>query len=343
MTIGPVIIDIDGTTLSQEDRQLLCHPLVGGVILFSRNIDSYSQLKQLNADIRQLNPDLLLCVDQEGGRVQRCRDGFTQIPPMQVFDRLYQQDPALAVRRAQDCGWLLAAEILAVGFDFSFTPVLDVDESFCSVIGDRSFSSKPALVSELGRAFIQGAHSAGMPVTGKHFPGHGSVVGDSHLELPVDPRALNEIQEKDLLPFALLAEELEAVMPAHIIFDQVDAKAPVGFSKIWLQDILRQEMNYDGVIFSDDLTMEGAAKTGSYADRAFAAFEAGCDSVLVCNNREGAKQVITALEQSDVTFDDRRLKRMRGDFSLGQPDMLNSERWKDVSEWLVAQTQDLKR
>jgi len=336
MTLGPVVLDLDSTVLTEAEKQLLQHDAVGGVILFSRNIESYSQLEALIVSIREQRSELLICVDQEGGRVQRCRDGFTRIPPMQVFDQLYEQNSDEALALAQDCGWLLASEVLAIGIDYSFTPVLDVDEEFCSVIGDRAFSASAARVSELGGAFIAGAQEAGMAVTGKHFPGHGSVRGDSHLELPVDERSMLEITEKDLLPFQQLKGSLDAVMPAHILFPEIDPKAAVGFSKVWLQDVLRQQLGFKGVIFSDDLTMEGATQVGSYIDRARAAIEAGCDMVLVCNNREGALSVLNGLHASlhhcNLAPRDAMRARKRVDRNVLQ----QSRRWQDTQEKLVA-------
>ncbi len=298
MTLGPVILDLLDTVLDVEERDLLMHPAVGGVILFSRNIEDYSQLQQLVRSIRKVRPELLICVDQEGGRVQRCKEGFTRIPPMQVFDKLYAENPQQALQLARDCGWLLAAEVLAIGMDFSFTPVLDVDDDFCSVIGNRAFSSDPECVKALAEAFIDGAHEAGMAVTGKHFPGHGSVRGDSHLELPIDDRPLEAVRSRDLYPFARLSSKLDAVMPAHILFPQVDPDFAVGFSERWLQSILRGELAYQGVIFSDDLTMAGAVTVGDYTQRAEAALRAGCDMVLVCNNRDGARSILENLDRS---------------------------------------------
>ena len=341
MILGPLILDLDGTTLSVEEEEILQSPYVGGVILFSRNIGNYQQLLKLTAEIRRVRFDLIICVDQEGGRVQRCKDGFTLIPAMQIFGDLYQRDRVLALKRATDCGWLLAEEVLAAGIDFSFTPVLDVDDEFCSVIGDRAFSSEPNVVYELSKAFIEGAHQAGMKVTGKHFPGHGSVRGDSHLELPVDDRSMSEINDHDLIPFRQLMDAssgnvLDAIMPAHILYPAIDKNLPVGFSSVWLKDILRQKLNYDGVIFSDDLTMEGAAKYGSYTQRAQLALEAGCDVILVCNNRQGALEVLDYLERETLLPTVSRMSKMRADLQLNrQQPLQNSARWLDTKEWLA--------
>jgi len=334
MTLGPVVLDLDATELTAAEVELLQHDAVGGVILFSRNIESYNQLEQLVASIRCVRPELLISVDQEGGRVQRCREGFTRIPPMQVFDGLYLSNADDALALARDCGWLLASEILAIGIDYSYTPVLDVDDEFCSVIGDRAFSADPERVSRLARAFIDGAREAGMAVTGKHFPGHGSVRGDSHLELPVDERSLEEVRAKDLLPFEALKTSLDAVMPAHILFPQVDAEAAVGFSKVWLQDILRRQMGYGGVIFSDDLTMEGATQMGSYTERAYAAIEAGCDMVLICNNRQGALSVLNELAQDDYYRNNASRESMRARETVRPDGLRGSSRWQSTQERL---------
>ncbi len=327
MTLGPVVLDLEATELTAAEMDMLQHGAVGGVILFSRNIESYDQLAQLVASIRAARPELLISVDQEGGRVQRCREGFTRIPPMQIFDRLHEANGDDALALARDCGWLLASEVLAIGIDYSYTPVLDVDDEFCSVIGDRAFSADPERVSLLAGAFIEGAREAGMAVTGKHFPGHGSVRGDSHLELPVDERTLAEIQCKDLVPFDALKDSLDAVMPAHILFPQVDGEAAVGFSKVWLQQILRQQMGYEGVIFSDDLTMEGAVQMGSYTERAYSAIEAGCDMVLICNNRQGALSVLEELAEADYHRNAASRDSMRARETVDVTELRRNPRW----------------
>jgi len=293
MAIGPLMIDIAGTSLTEEDKAVIQDPLVGGVIYFARNYESTEQISRLTKDIRQLSPELLIAVDQEGGRVQRFKKGFTRLPAMQQFLPLYREQPDTTLRLVEDCGWLMAVELLTVGIDFSFAPVLDVDDNQCDVIADRSFSNDPNEVSILAQAFMAGMHSAGMATTGKHFPGHGSVIEDSHKELPYDFRHLEAVQSHDLIPFVKLLPTLNAVMPAHIIFPEVDS-ASVGFSHYWLQTILRQQMNFEGVIFSDDLSMEGAAAIGGYLKRAQAAQSAGCDMLLVCNNRGGVSDILKA-------------------------------------------------
>lgn len=342
MSLGPVILDLESTTLSVAEKELLKHDAVGGVIVFSRNIESYAQLRALVEDIRAQRSELLICVDQEGGRVQRCKDGFTAIPPMQVFDRLFEDNSADALTLAKDCGWLLASEVLAIGIDYSYTPVLDVDDEFCSVIGDRAFSASPERVVQLAGAFIEGAREAGMAVTGKHFPGHGSVRGDSHLELPVDDRSMAAIAAKDLLPFDKLKHSLDAVMPAHILFPQVDAEAAVGFSKVWLQTILRQQLNYKGVIFSDDLTMEGATQMGTYSERAEAAIEAGCDMVLVCNSRDGALSVLNELKTEYYHCNSASRDRMRARKVVEPTQLQKSDRWQVTQQRLEQLVSELK-
>lgn len=324
MNPGPLMLDLDGLALSREEETLLRHPGVGGVIFFARNFSNREQLQALVAEIRAIRPELLLCVDQEGGRVQRFKEGFTRIPPMQVLgDRLNEDGGDTLLR---DSGWLMASELLASGVDFSFAPVLDVDRQCCEVIADRSFSDAPQQVVTAARAFIEGMHEAGMAATGKHFPGHGGVIADSHLETPYDERSLDELRERDLQPFVQLSSQLDAVMPAHIVFPNVDADA-VGFSRFWLQTLLRQELQFDGVIFSDDLSMKGADLAGGYADKARSALGAGCDMVLVCNNRKGALEVLEYLETAQI-MPSQRLLAMRG---RKQPDwatLVASERWR---------------
>jgi beta-N-acetylhexosaminidase len=298
MSLGSVMIDIAGIALTEDDKQLLQHPHVGGVIYFARNYESPAQISALSAEIRQCRSDILIAVDQEGGRVQRFKAGFTRLPAMQRFLPLFHKNAAAALSLIENCGWLMAVELLSVGVDFSFAPVVDVDDDFCKVIADRAFSSNPEEVSALAGAFIRGMNDAGMAATGKHFPGHGSVAGDSHEVSPIDNRTLADIVSKDLIPFKALLSSLNGVMPAHIIFPQVDA-LPVGFSPYWLQTQLRDELHFEGVIFSDDLTMEGAAVAGNYGERAVAALNAGCDMILVCNDRKGAVDVLTTLASVD--------------------------------------------
>ena len=297
MSAQPLLmLDIAGQSLTAEDRQLLRHPGTGALILFSRNYDNPAQLDSLISEIRVERADILIAVDQEGGRVQRFREGFTRIPPMRTLGHLYDRDADAALEASRQLGLLMAAELIPHGVDISFAPVLDLDFGASSVIGDRSFHADADVVVALVGAFLDGMRAAGMAATGKHFPGHGFVQGDSHLELPVDHRSLDEIRAQDMMPFVKLADRLAGMMLAHIVYDQVDSQ-PAGFSKIWLQQVLRDELGYRGLIFSDDLSMVGAAGAGCYADRAAAALDAGCDMVLVCNDRAGALEVLDYLDK----------------------------------------------
>lgn len=305
LPLGPVMIDIAGTTLSDLDRERLCHPLVGGMILFSRNYVSRDQLTALCGEIHALRePPLLIAVDHEGGRVQRFRDGFTRLPAMRRLGELHAQNPEAALAAARATGEVLAVELLACGVDFSFTPVLDLDYGNSTVIGDRSFGRDPDTVAALANALVEGMHAAGMKSCGKHFPGHGHVAADSHVALPVDERSLEALQE-DMSAFR--QGRVDAIMPAHVIYPAVDAR-PAGFSPVWLK-ILREELGFDGVIFSDDLSMEGASVAGGILERASAAWQAGCDMLLVCNAPEAAGQV---LSQWKFGVDSARSARIAG-------------------------------
>jgi beta-N-acetylhexosaminidase len=281
MNLGPILIGLPGTELDDPDRKLLCHPAVGGVVLLARNFSNRGQLEKLVSDIHSArNPRPLICIDQEGGRVQRLRDGFTQLPPLGVLGRLHDEDPVKALDMAYRHGRVMATEMLACGIDLSFAPVLDIDRGSC-VIGDRALSTNPETVTILGRSCLAGMHDAGMKTTGKHFPGHGSVVADSHVDDVTDPRSLGDIEQSDLLPFRELAGELDALMIAHVVYPQVD-NVPAGYSRTWLRDYLRGTMAYQGVIFSDDLGMHAAKSVGSLEVRTRKCLEAGCDLVLVC-------------------------------------------------------------
>jgi beta-N-acetylhexosaminidase len=292
---GSLMLDIAGTWLTAEDRHLLRQPEVGGLILFARNIEHPRQVDELCRSIRAVRPDLLLAVDQEGGRVQRLRQGFVRLPAMRDLARC-----ADALRLAEACGWVMATEVLAVGLDFSFAPVLDLDHQRSAVVGTRAFEGDPQAAVTLIDAFIRGMHAAGMAATGKHFPGHGWAEADSHVAIPVDERSLEELRRCDLIPFQALSNTLDAIMPAHVIYPQVDDQ-PAGFSRRWLQDILRNELGFKGVIFSDDLSMAGAHVAGDAADRIQAALVAGCDMGLVCNDRAAAELALAALQRLSVT------------------------------------------
>ena len=292
---APLIIDIAGLSLSKIDRQRLKHPLVGGLILFARNWQDRAQLSQLCQQIKKVRKDLLICVDHEGGRVQRFKtDGFTHLPPMRALGEMWLNDKKAgegagamqATNAASACGFVLGAELRACGVDFSFTPVLDLDFGESSVIGDRAFARDPRMVSLLAKSLMHGLLQSGMANCGKHFPGHGFVKADSHTEIPVDRRSLKAILADDAAPYPWLSTALASVMPAHVIYPTVDAR-PAGFSSKWLNDILRGQLGFGGAIFSDDLSMAGArlldGKAVSYTEGAIAALSAGCDMVLLCN------------------------------------------------------------
>jgi beta-N-acetylhexosaminidase len=291
---GPVVLGIEGTGLTAADRERLMHPLLGGVILFTRNYEDPAQLDALTAQIRALRtPGLLISVDHEGGRVQRFRDGFTAVPPMRTLGELWQRDSAAAQDEAWRLGNVIARELRSHGIDFSFTPVLDLDFGASAVIGDRAFSDDPGTVTELALRLCRGLRAGGCAAVGKHFPGHGFVAADSHHETPVDERPLSELLARDLVPFAALAKAgLEAVMPAHVVYPAVDDK-PAGFSRVWVEDILRGRLGFDGLVFSDDLGMAGACGAGDIVARADAAIEAGCDMVLACNELDAADELLS--------------------------------------------------
>ncbi len=318
MSLGPVMLDLEGTALTAAERELLMHPNVGGVVLFARNYADPDQLEALVAEIHALRePQLLVAVDQEGGRVQRFREGFTALPPMARLGERYDRDPSDAVAAAETLGWLLAAELRAVGVDLSFAPVLDLDCGVSGIIGDRAYHRDPEVVAALAAAQMRGMRRAGMAAVGKHFPGHGSVAEDSHHVRPVDPRRLEDILQLDLLPFERLAHKgLPAVMPAHVVYPEVDAR-PAGYSSIWLRDILRQRLGFVGAVFSDDLAMagageaEGAVRTDCAA-RADAAVRAGCDMVLVCNDRAAAVTAVEQLPQHERPDAQVHLMRLHG-------------------------------
>jgi beta-N-acetylhexosaminidase len=305
------MVDLAGLGLAAEEREVLGHPLVGGVILFARNYADPRQLRGLTEAIRGARtPSPLIAVDHEGGRVQRFLEGFTRLPPMRALGRIYDRNPALAANLAGAIGVVLAAELAAHGVDFSFTPVLDLDFGSSGVIGDRAFHSDPAAVASLAGGLVAGLARAGMAAVGKHFPGHGYVRADSHHEVPVDDRDLAEIEAADLVPYrALIGRGLAGVMPAHVIYPRVDAR-PAGFSPVWLKAILRGRLGFDGVVFSDDLTMEGAAVAGGIVERGRAAFDAGCDMVLVCNAPEAARRLLDGLGPEPRSVP--RAERMRG-------------------------------
>ena len=311
LPLGPAVIDVVGTALTDDDRQRLRHPAAGGVILFARNYQNPEQLCALTQEIEKLrDPALLLCVDHEGGRVQRFREGFSVLPPMRGLGRLWDRDREAARATARALAYIAGAELAAHGVDFSFAPVLDLDYGASSVIGDRALHFDPTAVGALGACIVRGFADAGMGAVGKHFPGHGYAQADSHVAVPRDERRMAEIQKKDLVPFRMAIEAgLAAVMPAHVVYAQVDAE-PAGYSKLWLQDALRGKLGFQGIIFSDDLSMEGASVAGGIAERARAALAAGCDMVLLCNDPAGQEVLLESLKNTSLA-NAERVDRMR--------------------------------
>jgi beta-N-acetylhexosaminidase len=307
------MLDVAGTELTDDDRGRLAHPLVGGVILFSRNYSSPEQLTELTREIHAVRqPPLLIAVDHEGGRVQRFREGFTVLPAMRELGAAWDGDPKRARKLAEAVGYVLAAELRARGVDLSFTPVLDVDHGNSSVIGDRAFHSDPAAIGDLALGLMRGLGHGGMSAVGKHFPGHGHVKADSHHEMPVDDRPLEAIEKSDLKPFRRLIENgLGGIMPAHVVYPAVDDQ-PAGFSAIWLKQVLRRRLGFNGMIFSDDLSMEGASAAGDVVERAYAAIHAGCDMVLVCNDSKSADQLLERLDYTMPATALARLARVHG-------------------------------
>jgi beta-N-acetylhexosaminidase len=320
------MLDVQGHELTPEDRELLAHPVVGGVILFARNVDSVAQVRALTDAMRAAaKRPLLIAVDQEGGRVQRLKNGFSRLPPLRQIT---------SPQQAREMGWLMANEVRAVGIDISFAPVLDLDFGVSSVIGDRSLGRDVDTVVGLARAYIAGMREAGMLATGKHFPGHGFVVADSHVDIPVDERTLVEIERDCLSVFRLLAAELGAMMAAHVIYPQIDP-VPAGFSTRWLKTILRQQLQFNGCVFSDDLSMHGASVAGDAVARARAALEAGCDMLLVCNDRASAIQVIDALPHQIASEQRLRIAQMVANDYPTMVNTIQSSRWQAAQRWLA--------
>ncbi len=325
------MLDVAGLQLTAEDREILRHPLVGGVILFTRNYQSPEQLAALTTAIHQIrHPELLIAVDHEGGRVQRFHDGFTRLPAAGAIGKLFSKSSADGKRAAEQLGWLMAAELRATGVDFSFAPVLDLDRGVSDVIGDRGFSPEPDVVADLAHAYMIGMHNAGMAAVGKHFPGHGNVVEDSHIAIPVDNRRYEDIFFDDIIPFQrMIHYGLDAIMPAHVIYKQVDAQ-PAGFSEIWINQILRKRLGFQGVIFSDDLNMAAAHVAGSFTDRAKLALAAGCDMALVCNNRAGALEVLEQLGPFSNPAAQLRYARMHGRKASSSDVLTKTARWQQA-------------
>lgn len=330
LPLGPLILDPVGAALTDDDRKRLTHPAAGGVILFARNFESCEQLHALTTEIERLRePALLVCVDHEGGRVQRFRNGFTLLPPMRELGRLWDRDRNAGLQAAHAVGYVMAAELAAHGVDFSFAPVLDLDFGSSSVIGDRALHFDPIAVGSLAARLIEGLQQGGVTAVGKHFPGHGYAALDSHIEMPRDERPLAEILRKDILPYrTAMAAGLAGVMPAHVIYSQVDPE-PAGYSRFWLQRMLREKLGFPGVVFSDDLSMAGASVAGGVAERARAALAAGCDMVLLCNDPAGQESVLEAL--ADAAPADARVEAMR---RKGGRDLRKSVAYREAQQAL---------
>ena len=334
LPLGSLIVDVPGKVLEPEDKEILAHPLVGGLILFTRNYESPEQLGELIRQVHQIRtPGLAVCVDQEGGTVQRFRKGFVRLPAAQALGKLYHQDRERAYQACTLMGWLMAAELRAVGVDISFAPVVDLNWGTSEVIGGRAFHRKPYAVSELASRYIAGMHQAGMKSVIKHFPGHGHVHEDSHKDMPIDKRDFQEIQGEDLVPFEHLATAYnEGLMTAHIIFPKVD-KVPVTFSRKWLQHILRGQMHFSGVIFSDDLNMHATRLHEDIESRVHATFKAGCDVALLCNNRPAVIEVLEHLKEYHDPVASLRLFRMRGAPGAGSRQELHqTPMWQEAVE-----------
>ena len=303
------MIDINGKYLSEEDKFLISNKHVGGLILFSRNFESFEQLKGLIREVNSIKENIVIAVDQEGGRVQRFKNEFFEIPSMQEISRFAKENDDKEI--FTDLAWLISSELIAAGVDINFAPVLDIDDKTSSIIGDRSFSNKVLEVIEFTSKYIDGMHEAGMKSTGKHFPGHGGVYEDSHLQLPVDKRTMEDLIISDIRPYIELRDKLDVVMCAHILFPEIDSNIP-SFSKIWIEDILKNELNYQGLILSDDLSMEGAGEEDC-SIKTRNALQAGCDMAIICNNRNNVKTVLNFLDdiKIDPISDISRMKKRK--------------------------------
>lgn len=338
MTLGRIMLDLRATVLQQDEKELLQHPDVGGVIFFERNYYSVEQIVALVKDIRAIRkPELLIAVDHEGGRIQRFQDGFTKLPPLQLIGQHYDRDKRSGLEIADHAGWLMAAELRAVDIDFSFAPVLDVCRGASQIIGDRSFHQQPQCVAELAVAYMQGAQRAGAASVGKHFPGHGSVAEDSHLMTPFDNRAFNDIEIIDMVPFSYLIDAgIAALMTAHVVYPDIDEQ-PASFSCVWLNDILRKQLKFRGAVFSDDISMLGAGMMGSYVDRACLALEAGCDMVLVCNNQAAVIEILDNLKMpSGGSQVQSRLMNMYGKNRYDFNNLRNMDIWQTTVQKIAA-------
>ncbi len=335
MALGPVMLDIEGLTLTPADRALLREPAVGGVILFTRNYESPAQLADLVAAIRAVrSPPLLIAADHEGGRVQRFREGFTAVPPMRQIGRQYDSDPGAAVSLARTAGWVVASELRAMDIDLAFTPCVDLDWGVSEIIGNRAFHRNASVVGDLAAAYCRGMRDAGMAAVAKHFPGHGAVVADSHERLPVDRRKFGELLD-DMRPYEKLVanRQLAGVMLAHIVYSDVDAM-PAGFSAYWIQNQLRSQLGFDGAVFCDDLSMKATKQYGSMSVRAKLALDAGCDMILVCNDRAAASATVAALREYSNPLSLVRLARLHGTGHMLRETLLASDEWRAATEQL---------
>ncbi len=334
MTLGPLMVDVQGSELSAEEREILAHPLVGSVILFTRNYADPQQLAKLVADIHAVrSPALVVGVDHEGGRVQRFREGFSRLPPARRIGHEYDASPAAGLQLAREMGWLMAAELRAHGVDLSFAPCVDLDYGVSEVIGDRAFHARAAVVGELAVAYMHGMRDAGMVATAKHFPGHGAVVADSHHALPVDRRELVDM-DQDLAPYRLLlANGLAGVMVAHVLYPQVDS-VPASASVRWIRDYLRGELRFQGVVFADDLSMAGAAAIGDIVERAQRALAAGCDVLPVCNHRPSVLALLDGLKVAPDAAAALRRVRLRGKPSVDPATLRAGARWQSAAALL---------
>ena len=339
MPLGPIMLDIEGTALSPADRDLLREPAVGGVILFSRNYESAPQIAELTSEIRELrSPRLVIAVDYEGGRVQRFRDGFTPIPAMQKLGHEYDVDPGKARQLAHTIGWLVASELRTIGADLSFAPCVDLDWGVSEVIGDRSFHREPEVVAMLANAYARGLQSGGMAAVAKHFPGHGAVVADSHLKLPIDRRDYGDILD-DMRPYERLIENnaIAGVMLAHVVYKQID-ELPAGFSSYWIQQELRDRIGFGGAVFCDDLSMKATIPYGNIVQRAKRALQAGCDMILICNDRAAALAAVAAVNDYSNPLSLVRLARLHGKQTVQREELLTSDEWQqataELNRWL---------
>ena len=326
--LGRLMLDLEGTKLTNEENKLLLNPHVGGVILFARNISSRHQVQDLCKKIRELNSGLLIAVDQEGGRVQRLKEGYTILPTMQKLAAFLNSDSGKNFSFATDIGWLMASEVIASGLDISFAPVLDLDDSRSSVIGDRSIGDNPEQVIAIASAFIKGMNQAGMQATGKHFPGHGGIFADSHIAFSQDTRSLSDIESHDLLPFSALKAQLGAIMTAHISFTNID-KEIATFSTFWLQEILRKKIGFTGIILSDDLSMKGSDHVGGIEAKVSKALDSGCNMVLICNDRPAAIEAINFLEKEKIS-QSHKITRLKASQSISWSDLEKDSRRKDI-------------